>query len=192
NIFVTALDVHGEPIDVAEDLTVRLAATLGSVTPPFIIIRKGTSTCTEEIRLTATMPGTERVYAYSPRVARGFEKEIEYERPRPSRLLVHAAPSTVANSGRTPVDIMVILQDDHHNPAASSDRALTVVMTSTLGTLSRHEAIILKGTAAAGPIVLRSARAGSAEVTARAEGLPDASVSVSFEFPWLLVFIAVE
>lgn len=190
SVFVTALDVRGEPMDVAEDLTVRLAVTLGSIVPQVIVIKKGTSTYSEDIRVTATTPGTERVHAYAPRVAKGFEKQIQYDPPRPSRLLVHAAPSRAANSGRTPVEIVVILQDEHHNPAAFSDRPLPVALTSSLGTLSRHEGVILKGTTSAGPFVLRSARAGSAEVTARAEGLPESSITVTFEFPWLLVLIA--
>lgn len=189
-IFVSALDEHGEPVEVTEDLSVQLVATLGSVTPALVVIKRGSSTCTDDIRVTSTRRGSERVYAYSPRVARRFEKQIEYERPQPTSLLVHAAPSRVANSGRTPIEIMVILQDDHHNPATFADQPLPVVLTSTLGTLSQHEAIILKGTTAAGPFRLTSARAGSAQVTARVEGLPDSSVAVSFEFPWRLVVIA--
>jgi tetratricopeptide (TPR) repeat protein len=190
SVFVTSLDQRGEPVDVADDLPIRLAATLGNVTPALIVIKKGTSTCAEEISVTSTTAGTDRVYGYSPRFARGVEKQIQYERSRPSRLLVHAAPGVVANTGRTPIEIMVILQDDHHNPATFDDRVLPVVLTSTLGTLSPHEATVLKGTAAAGPFRLTSARSGSALVTARAEGLPDGSAAVSFEFPWLLVLFA--
>lgn len=189
-IVVGLVNVHGEPIEAPHDVPIQIAAEVGSLERDVVVIAKGSSTAREDVRIRAQKPGDDMVYAVVVPTGGKAESRIEYERSRPSKLFVSSTPAEAVTSGRTTVQVGVILKDDDDHVVQNPDADLRVMLRSTLGTLSRNVVTVATGRADSDWVQLSSGRTGRATITAEADGLEDDAEMVPFVLPWLLVVLA--
>jgi len=169
-------------------LPIRLASTLGTVVPDALVIPRGESA--KFVQVTSSTSGLDTISALSPSVEEKAEEKVEYEQFRASKLLLISTPSEVITNGRTNASITVLLRDEDDHVVAVPDRDTRVVLQTNFGSLSTAATIIARGRPDSEPIVLTSARAGRATITAIAEGLGADSKDVSFVLPILLIGLA--
>jgi hypothetical protein len=185
---VAVLNERGEGVRVTEDLPIRLASTLGTVVPDALVISRGESA--KFVQVTSSTSGLDTISALSPSVEGKAEEQVEYEQFRASKLLLISTPSEVITNGRTNASITVLLRDEDDHVVAVPDRDTRVVLQTNFGSLSTAATTIARGRPDSEPIVLTSARAGRATITAIAEGLGTDSKDVSFVLPFLLIGLA--
>jgi hypothetical protein len=188
-IRVIAVDAAGVPEALASDLRVRLSADLGHLSPDRVVIRAGASTHDEDIQLTSSAPGRDVVRAWTP-TGQPVEQEVEYESPVPTQLGVRALPERVANTGKSPVNVTVLLYDAQNHPTPLVDRELSIRLVSTLGELRPRSELTIKRGSFAEEATLASATAGEATISAIAPGMAEAKGTVVFLFPWRMVILA--
>lgn len=187
-VLVAVLNEQREGVRVAEDLTVRLASTLGTVVPHELTIPRGESA--RFVEVTSSTAGVDTISALSPAIEDKAEERIEYEQFRASKLLLISTPSKVVTNGRSTANIVVLLRDEDDRIVAVTDRETRVVLRTDFGALSTPSTVIARGRPDSEPIVLTSPRAGRATITAVAEGLETDSEEVSFVLPFLLIGLA--
>ncbi len=187
-VLVAVLNERREGVRVAEDLTVRLASTLGTVVPYQLTIPRGESA--KFVEVTSSTAGVDTISALSPAIEERAEERIEYEQFRASKLLLISTPSTVVTNGRSAASITVLLRDEDDHVVTVADRDTRVVLRTDFGALSTPSTAIVRGRPDSEPIVLTSPRAGRATITAIAEGLETDSEEVSFVLPFLLIGLA--
>ncbi len=187
-VLVAVLNDQREGVRVTEDLTVRLASTLGTVVPDQLTIPRGESARFVEVK--SSTAGVDTISALSPSIEERAEERIEYQQFRPSKLLLISTPSYVVTNGRSTASITVLLRDEDDHVVAMADRETRVVLRTDFGALSTASTAIARGRPDSEPIVLTSPRAGRATITAIAEGLETDSEEVSFVLPFLLIGLA--
>ena len=187
-VLVAVLNAQREGVRLNEDLTVRLASTLGTVVPDQLTIPRGESARFVEVK--SSTAGVDTISALSPSIEERAEERIEYEQFRPSKLLLISTPSHVVTNGRSTASITVLLRDEDDHVVAMTDRETRVVLRTDFGALSTASTSIARGRPDSEPIVLTSPRAGRATITAIAEGLETDSEEVSFVLPLLLIGLA--
>lgn len=194
NIFLILTDDTGVPAPTPSDLSVRLTSEIGALSSTVVRIPAGReSTLGEEtIRLTSHRPGTEHVRATPIREFRPVERAVVYESPLPRRLRLDAHPlEGLLSDGRTESLITVLLLDEVGNPAPMGDNDVSVLLSATRGNLDPDRVIIRQGDFSSEPSAkLTSYTSGHSELRASAAGFPEASASITFVFPWLLVEMA--
>ena len=187
-VLVAVLNAQREGVRLNEDLTVRLASTLGTVVPDQLTIPRGESARFVEVK--SSTAGVDTISALSPSIEERAEERIEYEQFRASKLLLISTPSHVVTNGRSTASITVLLRDEDDHVVAMTDRETRVVLRTDFGALSTASTSIARGRPDSEPIVLTSPRAGRATITAIAEGLETDSEEVSFVLPFLLIGLA--
>jgi hypothetical protein len=187
-VLVAVLNDRDEGVRVAEDLPIRLASTLGTVDPDALTIRRGESAAF--VQVTSTTPGVDTISALSPAIEGRAEEKIEYEPGRASKLLIISTPSKVITNGRTSASITVLLRDEDDRVVSLPDRETRIVLRTDFGALSSASTSVAPGRPDSEPIVLESARAGRATVTAIAQGFLEDSEEVKFVLPFLLIGLA--
>ena len=187
-VLVAVLNAQREGVRLNEDLTVRLASTLGTVVPDQLTIPRGESARFVEVK--SSTAGVDTISALSPSIEERAEERIEYEQFRASKLLLISTPSHVVTNGRSTASITVLLRDEDDHVVAMADRETRVVLRTDFGALSTASTSIARGRPDSEPIVLTSPRAGRATITAIAEGLETDSEEVSFVLPFLLIGLA--
>ena len=187
-VLVAVLNDQREGVRLTEDLTVRLASTLGTVVPDQLTIPRGESARFVEVK--SATAGVDTISALSPAIEERAEERIEDEQFRASKLLLISTPSQVVTNGRGSASITVLLRDEDDHVVAMADRDTRVVLRTDFGALSTASTSIARGRPDSEPIVLTSPRAGRATITAIAEGLETDSEEVSFVLPFLLIGLA--
>jgi hypothetical protein len=187
-VLVAVLNDQGEGVRVAEDLAIRLASTLGTIDPESLTIRKGESAAF--VQVTSNTPGVDTISALSPAINERAEERIEYEPGRPSKLLIISTPAEVVTNGRTSASITVLLRDEDDHVVSLADQDTRIVLRTNFGTLSSAATSVARGRPDSEPIVLESARAGRATITAIAQGFAEDSEDVQFVLPLLLIGLA--
>jgi hypothetical protein len=187
-ILVAVLDEQSNGVRVTDDLPIRLASTLGTVTPEEITIPRNQSA--RFVQVTSSTAGVDTISALSPLVEGRAEERVEYEQFRASKLLLLSTPSEVVTNGRSQASITVLLRDDDDHVVAVPDRDTRVVLRTNFGALSSAAATVVRGRPDSEPIVLTSPRAGRATITARAQGFADVSEDVRFVLPLVLIGLA--
>lgn len=190
-VMVGLADAGGTPIVATRDVPVRLAAEVGTVAPDYFVIPRGAATGGGDVRVVSDQPGADVIHAISTTLGDRAQREVDYERPRPSRLFVTSTPAEVVSNGRTNVQIAVVLKDDdNHVVPNPGDEAVRVLLGSTFGSLSHQVVAIPPGRPDSDTVALLSRRAGRAIISAQADGLDGDEVVVRFAVPWLLIALA--
>jgi len=187
-LVVGLVNDRGEPIEADRDTAIHIEPTIGTVTNDQIVVTKGDSTA--EVRITSSSSGCDRVYAWS--IAAGGVPNVqeEYEQSRPTKVsVIPTSPRAVANGWAT-VPIAIVLRDEDNHVVRNPDTDLRVVLSSSLGTLSRAAVTVSQGRSDSDEVLLSSRQRGLATVTAAAEGLGGDAQNVNFVLPWLLIPLA--
>jgi len=175
---------NDELISSDRDLQLELMTEQGQINPPQVTIKKDeSSTFGTPVILTSKSAGMDVVSALSslPRV----EQTVTYLTPKPSQLRLEATPASVINDGRSPIRIVILLEDANRN-MVRSPAATQITLTSTRGNIAPLTVTIPSGEFSA-EASLTSQQNGVASVTAEASGLHSGQVSAAFLFPWMLV-----
>jgi hypothetical protein len=188
-VVVALVNDEREPIAAIDDTEITISPKIGVAQSERIVIPKGH--LMQEVRVTSSGAGCDTIYAWSPSVRGMSTTHVEYERSRPSKLIVSpTAPDAVAN-GWTRVPIAVLLKDDDNHVVTNPDKDLRVVLRSSLGTLSKTAVTVARGQSDSDEAVLSSRQRGRARITADAEGLGSDPEFVTFTLPWLLIPLSI-
>ncbi len=183
-VAVALMGPNDELVPSDRDLQLQLVAQQGQLNPSQVTIKKDeASTFGTPVSLTSSSPGTDVISVFStlPRV----QQSVTYETPQPSQLRLEATPVSVINDGRSPIRIVILLQDANNNPIRGAT-ATEVTLTSSRGNLAPLVVTIPAGEYSA-EAALTSQQNGVANVTAVASNLQRAQISAAFLFPWMLV-----
>jgi hypothetical protein len=176
---------NDELIDSDRDLQLQLLADNGAqLNPNQVTIKKGTSsTFGTPITLSCGNPGQGTIFVYSslPKA----QQSVTYQTPQPSQIRLEATPAAVINDGKSPVRIVVLLEDANKTTVRSS-AAVQVTLTSSRGSLAPIQVTIPAGEYSA-EAALTSQQSGLATISADASSLQRGQISASFLFPWMMV-----
>ena len=188
-VVVALVNEAREPIAALEDTEITISPKIGAVPSERIVIPKGH--LMQEARVTSTASGCDTIYAWSPSVRGMSTTHVEYERSRPSKLIVSPTASDAVANGWTRVPIAVLLKDEDNHVVTNPDKDLRVVLRSSLGTLSKTAVTVVRGQSDSDEVELSSRRRGRARITADAEGLGSDPEFVTFTLPWLLIPLSI-
>jgi hypothetical protein len=175
---------NDEFIESDRDLELQLVAQNAQLSPSQVTIKKGTSsTFGTPATLSSSSPGTETISVYSslPKA----QQTVTYQTPQPAQLRLEATPATVINDGKSPVRIVVLLEDATKTAVRSSS-AVQVTLASSQGSLVPVQVTIPAGEYSA-EASLTSQQNGLVNITADASNLQRGQISASFLFPWMMV-----
>jgi hypothetical protein len=183
-IAVALVGPNDEFADSDRDLQLQLVAQNGKLNPAQVAIKKGSSsTFGAPVTLSSSSPGTDTISVYSslPKV----QQTVTYQALQPSQLRLEATPSAVINDGKSPVRIVVLLEDATKTTVRSAT-AVQVTLTSSRGSLAPVQVTIPAGEYSA-EASLTSQQTGTVNITADASNLQRGQISASFLFPWMMV-----
>lgn len=170
----------------AGEVRVQFSARIGRLSPSEILIPPGAH-ASQPISLVSTSSGSDVIRVRSSLGT--TETKVIYQVPRPARFRIEAYPREAVNSGRTPIITTVLLLDQSDRPTSFVDRDLDVVFSSSLGAIMPRQTKIPTKEFWA-EATLTSASHGEARVAVNGLGFPEATTTVQFFFPWLLVTFA--
>jgi hypothetical protein len=175
---------NDEFIESDRDLQLQLVAQNGQLKPSQVTIKKGTSsTFGTPVTLSSGNQGADTISVYSslPKA----QQTVTYQAPQPAQLHLEATPATVVNDGKSPVRIVVLLEDATKTTVRSTT-AIQVTLTSSRGNLAPVQVTIPAGEYSAEASLI-SQQNGLVNVTADASNLQRGQISATFLFPWMMV-----
>jgi hypothetical protein len=185
-IAVALAGPNDEFVDSDRDLELQLVAQIGQISPAQVTIKKGSSnTFSTPVTLSSSSSGTDTISVYSSLPKR--QQSVTYQTLLPSQLRLEATPSSVINDGRSPVRIVVLLQDASKT-TVRSPTAVQVTLASSRGSLSPVQVTIPAGEYSA-EAALTSQQNGLVDITADGSHLQRGQISASFLFPWMMVIM---
>jgi len=193
-VYVQLQDAKGLPARAPEDITVQLSSSninIGTV-DPVTVIRKGENYAVAKFNSTYT-PGSTTITA----TATGFPQAqgtITTVGPKPTKLAVYCAPSSLLADNSEYKVVYVQLQDDKGNPAIASEDVKVLLLSSRtdVGTV-QPEVTIRKGETYAVANFSTTFVAGTTTITAMAadSGYASGTATITTVGPSKLALYAV-
>lgn len=185
-IALALVGANEELIAADQDLPLHLLADKGQFNQSNVTIRKDqTSTFDNPVTLSSDQAGSDvvRVLSQMPAV----EQTVVYQNPHPAKLRLEANPSSVVNDGKSPVNIVVMLQDNAKT-MVNAPTETTVVLASSRGSIDPM--VKIPAGQCCAQATLTAAQHGTANVTATGALLESGQTSATFLFPWMMIIMA--
>ena len=192
SVSVAAAGSHDEFVPVSSPVQVHLNSELGQFSAPDFILQPGeVSSFSTPAILTTTRAGLDKVQALSSLGTAG-PVQVEFLQPPPASLTITPGTPQLLGSGSSTSQVQVCLADEAGAPAVSNQEVDAIL--SAPGQLSKSIVRIAAGTPCGEEITWTAAKAGLANIAAKASdasGALSGQASVVFPaFPWYLVWLA--
>jgi hypothetical protein len=185
NVIVQAVDAVGNPVKLGQSLTVSLSSSnpqIGNV-PSSLTIPAGQSFAAATF--SPTYYGGQTVIAASAQNFPLASAVMTTVGPTARRLVVSVAPALIADSGDT-ATVAVQLQDINGSTPAHAPTPVSVVLTSSNSSVAQIKSstlVIPAGDSYATASIQSGGQAGSANITASAQGYLKGSAILSAQSP---------